>query len=172
MADANPETTNERAAEPNGASPNASLPAASISREAIAPEGIDFQAMLPPNVIAPGTPAQEGTVPQKAVSQNTAPHAVPQDAGPRSAVSPNLDLLLDVELPVSVKFGSTQAPLRDVLKLSSGSIVELNRLANEPVEVLINDYVIARGEVVVVDGNYGIRITEVVSRQERIQSML
>jgi len=83
----------------------------------------------------------------------------------------NLDLLLEVELPVIVTFGRTQLPLRDVLKLSSGSIVELNRLANEPVEVLINNFVIARGEVVVVDGNYGIRVTEIVSRQERIRSI-
>src|SRR5579885_437960 len=83
----------------------------------------------------------------------------------------NLDLLMEVELPVCVTFGRTQLPLKDVLKLSSGSIVELNRLANEPVEVLINNYVIARGEVVVVDGNYGIRVTEIVSRQERIRSI-
>ncbi len=88
-------------------------------------------------------------------------------AGP----TPNLDLLLEVELPVIVTFGRTQLPLRDVLKLSSGSIVELNRLANEPVEVLINNCVIARGEVVVVEGNYGIRVTEIVSRQERIRSI-
>lgn len=83
----------------------------------------------------------------------------------------NLDLLLEVELPLCVTFGRTQLPLKDVLKLSSGSIVELNRLVNEPVEVLINNCVIARGEVVVVDGNYGIRVTEIVSRQERIRSI-
>ncbi len=88
-----------------------------------------------------------------------------------SAVPSNLDLLLEVELPLVVTFGRTQLPLKDVLKLSSGSIVELNRLANEPVEVLINNSVIARGEVVVVDGNYGIRVTEIVSRQERIRSI-
>jgi len=94
----------------------------------------------------------------------SATQAVP--AAPR-----NLDLLLDVELPVCVTFGRTQLPLKDILKLSSGSIVELNRLANEPVELLINNAVIARGEVVVVDGNYGIRVTEIVSRQERIRTI-
>ncbi len=62
--------------------------------------------------------------------------------------------------------------LEDVLKLASGSIVELNRSATDPVDVLVNDAVIARGEVVVVDGNYGIRVTEVVSRKERIRSIL
>ena len=91
---------------------------------------------------------------------------------PATAATPgNLDLLLEVELPLVVTFGRTQLPLKDVLRLSSGSIVELNRLANEPVEVLINNCVIARGEVVVVDGNYGIRVTEIVSRQERIRSI-
>ena len=84
----------------------------------------------------------------------------------------NLDLLMEVELPLCVTFGRTQLPLKDVLKLSSGSTVELNRLANEPVEVLINNCIIARGEVVAVDGNYGIRVTEIVSRQERIRSIL
>jgi flagellar motor switch protein FliN len=96
---------------------------------------------------------------------------LPPAAQPATALPANLDLLLEVELPVVVTFGRTQLPLKDVLKLSSGSIVELNRLANEPVEVLINNCVIARGEVVVVDGNYGIRVTEIVSRQERIRSI-
>ncbi len=100
--------------------------------------------------------------------------APPASAG--SEVSPgaarNLDLLMEVELPIYVTFGRTHLPLKDVLKLSSGSIVELNRLVNEPVEVLINNCVIARGEVVVVEGNYGIRITEIAGRQERMRSIL
>jgi len=61
-------------------------------------------------------------------------------------------------------------PIKEVLKLTTGSIVELNRTLTEPVEVIINDRVIARGEVVVVDGNYGVRILHIVSRQERFQS--
>jgi len=105
--------------------------------------------------------------------------AAAASATPSTAASPpagaaqpaNLGILLDLELPVCVTFGRTQLPLKDVVKLASGSIVELNRLANEPVEVLINDFVIARGEVVVVDGNYGVRVTEIVSRQERIRSI-
>lgn len=82
-----------------------------------------------------------------------------------------MDLLLDVELPVSVSFGRAQLALKDLLKLTSGSIVELNRTISEPVEVIINNCVIARGEVVVVDGNYGIRIQEIVSRQERLRTL-
>jgi len=84
--------------------------------------------------------------------------------------SPTLDLLMDVELPVSVLFGRAQVQLQDVLKLSTGSIVELDRTIAEPVEIIVNNCVIARGEVVVVEGNYGVRIEEIVSRRERLRS--
>jgi flagellar motor switch protein FliN/FliY len=81
-----------------------------------------------------------------------------------------LDLLMDVEMPVRISFGRTQVPIREVLKLSTGSIVELDRAISEPVEVIVNNCIIARGEVVVVEGNYGVRITEVMSRRERLQT--
>jgi flagellar motor switch protein FliN/FliY len=84
--------------------------------------------------------------------------------------SKTFEVLLDVSMPVSVSFGRTQMQIKEVLKLTTGSIVELNRTLTEPVEVIINDRVIARGEVVVVDGNYGVRILHIVSRQERFQS--
>jgi flagellar motor switch protein FliN len=87
------------------------------------------------------------------------------------ARSRTINLLLDVDLPVSISFGRTQLPMKDVIKLTTGSIVELNRSVNEPVEVLVNQCLIARGEVVVVEGNYGVRILEIVSRQERIRSL-
>ena len=67
-----------------------------------------------------------------------------------------MDLLLEVELPVSISFGKTELRMKDVLKLTTGSIVELNRGVNEPVEVLVNHCLIAPGEVVVVEGNYGV----------------
>jgi flagellar motor switch protein FliN/FliY len=82
-----------------------------------------------------------------------------------------IDLLLDVELPVSVSFGRAQLALKDVIKLTTGSIVELNRSISEPVEVIVNNCVIARGEVVVVEGNFGIRIKQVISRQERLRTL-
>lgn len=85
--------------------------------------------------------------------------------------SQTFDLLLDVELPVSISFGRAQVPLKDVLKLTTGSIVELNRTIDEPVEVIVNNCVIARGEVVVVEGNFGVRIHEVISRQERLRTL-
>lgn len=83
----------------------------------------------------------------------------------------SMELLLDVELPVSVSFGRAQLPLKDVLKLTTGSIIELNRAVSEPVEVIVNNCVIARGEVVVVEGNFGVRIRQVISRQERIRTL-
>ena len=79
----------------------------------------------------------------------------------------SMELLLDVELPLSVSFGRTFLPVRDILRLSTGSVVELNRHVNDYVDVIVNNCVIARGEVVVIEGNYGIRVHEIVSRRER-----
>ena len=90
-------------------------------------------------------------------------------AGPLT--SKTFDLLLDVELPVSISFGRAQVQLKDILKLTTGSIVELNRSIAEPVEVVVNNCVIARGEVVVVEGNFGVRIQQVISRQERLRTL-
>ena len=89
-----------------------------------------------------------------------------------NAVSRTFDLLLEVALPVSVSFGKTNLQIREVLKLNTGSIVELDRLVTDPVEVIVNDCVIARGEVVVVDGNYGVRISQLASREDRLRSGL
>ncbi len=91
----------------------------------------------------------------------------PVEAG----ASKTFDLLLDVEMPVSVSFGKAQVPLKDVLKLTTGSIVELSRGIAEPVDIVVNNCVIARGEVVVVEGNFGVRIQHVVSRYERLRSL-
>jgi len=86
-----------------------------------------------------------------------------------SRASGTLDLLMDVEMPVSVSFGRTQVRIQDILKLITGSIIEMDRNISEPVEVIVNNCVIARGEVVVVDGNYGVRISEVMSRSDRLK---
>ena len=83
-----------------------------------------------------------------------------------------LELIREVSMELAVSFGDTTMPLAEVLKLASGAIIELNRSVSDPVEVLVNDSVIARGDVVVVDGNYGVRITEIVSRRDRVRSML
>ncbi len=83
----------------------------------------------------------------------------------------NLDLILDVQVPVSVRFGKRQMLLEDILKLGYGSVIELDRSADEPVELLVNDKLLARGEVVVAEGHYAIRITQVESPAERIRSL-
>jgi flagellar motor switch protein FliN/FliY len=93
------------------------------------------------------------------------------DASPSEARSRTMDLLLEIELPVSISFGKINLPMRDVLKLTTGSIVELDRDVNEPVEILVNRCLIARGEVVVVEGNYGVRIQQIASRQDRLRSV-
>jgi flagellar motor switch protein FliN/FliY len=74
----------------------------------------------------------------------------------------NLDLVMDVELNVTLRFGKRHLSLREVLELTSGSVVELDRQVDEPVELLLNGKVIAKGEAVVIDGNYGLRVSEVL----------
>jgi flagellar motor switch protein FliN/FliY len=95
----------------------------------------------------------------------TAPAYV--ESGPPKTI----DLILDVELPVSVSFGRAYLPLKEVLRLTSGAIVELNRPVADPVEVIVNNCVIARGEVVVIDGNYGVRINQIISRHDRLRTL-
>ena len=107
--------------------------------------------------------------PQQEPGPKKIAEAAAEFAGPVN--SKTFELLLDVELPVSVSFGRAQVPLKDVLKLTTGSIVELNRSIHEPVEVIVNNCVIARGEVVVVEGNFGVRIHQVISRQERLRTL-
>lgn len=94
-----------------------------------------------------------------------APSPTPGFSASASAASPKEDLrrVLELELPIRVSFGKAHVPLRDVLKLSTGSIVELDRTIHDPVDIIVNDRVVGRGEVVVIDGNYGVRIQEIVS---------
>ena len=88
-----------------------------------------------------------------------------------NAPSQTWELLLEVELPVSVSFGRTQLAIKEAIKLTTGSIVELNRSVSEPVDIIVNNCVIARGEVVVVEGNYGVRIDHIMSPQERLRTL-
>ena len=83
----------------------------------------------------------------------------------------NLALLMDVQLPVSIRFGETEMVLEDIVKLGVGSLIELNSSIDEPVELIVNNRSFARGEVVAVDGFYGIRITEITSAGERFKSL-
>lgn len=125
----------------------------------------EVQLLLDP----PSAPAPEQR--PKADTPAPSPSVPGKTLNPAVENSRTLSLLLEVELPVSVSFGRAQLPLKDVLKLNSGSIVELNRAIAEPVEVIVNNCVIARGEVVVVEGNYGVRIKQIISKEERLRTL-
>ena len=91
---------------------------------------------------------------------------------PRSDdISPELDVILDIPVSISMEVGRTEIPIRNLLQLNQGSVVELDRLAGEPLDVLVNGTLIAHGEVVMVNDKFGIRLTDVVSQSERIQRL-
>ncbi len=83
----------------------------------------------------------------------------------------NIEFVLDIPLQVTVQIGSTRMLIRELLQLGQGSVIELNKLAGEPMEVLVNNKLVARGEVVVVNEKFGIRLTDVVSPKQRIQQL-
>ncbi len=83
----------------------------------------------------------------------------------------NIDLLMDVNLPVSIELGRTRLSISDILSLGPGSVVELSKLAGEPVDVLVNYKAVAKGEVVVIDENFGVRITQLMTPEERLRSI-
>jgi flagellar motor switch protein FliN/FliY len=88
--------------------------------------------------------------------------------GAPDASSQRLDLLLDVPLDVTVELGRTRMSIQDLLALSPGSVIELDKMAGEPLDIVVNGRLIARGEAVVVNDRFGIRITDIVSKSERI----
>jgi len=135
---------------------------------------VTYDAALPPIWVLPGAELIEKLEKAAATAdESKAAPATPVGPAAETPAGPGrtMELLLDVELPVSLSFGRSQLPLKDVLKLTTGSIVELNRGVSEPVDVLVNQCLIARGEVVVVDGNYAVRIQQIVSPQERLRSV-
>ncbi len=99
--------------------------------------------------------------------------SVPEGArgGPAEATPSRLDLILDITLPLTVELGRARMQIQDVLKLAPGSVIELDKLAGDPVELFINDRPIARGEVVVIDENFGVRLTSIVTPSERIRTL-
>jgi flagellar motor switch protein FliN len=83
----------------------------------------------------------------------------------------NLEFILDIPLKVSVELGRTKILVQDLLKLHKGSVIELTKLAGEPLEVLINDKVVAKGEVIVMNEKFGVRLTDIVSHAQRIRQL-
>jgi flagellar motor switch protein FliN/FliY len=116
-------------------------------------------------------PAQKAE--QPSAPQEPPPKSEPAPPQPEAveARSSNLELLLDVKLDATIRFGQRRMLLREILELQPGTAVPLDRRVEEPVELLVGGRVVAQGDVVIVDGNYGIRITEILSPQQRIQSL-
>ncbi len=116
---------------------------------------------------------QSEAVPQSSES------AAPSIEAPQESITSSLDdnemrnisLIMDVKLPVRVRIGQKKMLLKDVLSMDIGSVIELNQLANDPLDILVDDRVIAQGEVVIVDGNFGIQITTIGSKRERLNQL-
>jgi flagellar motor switch protein FliN/FliY len=83
----------------------------------------------------------------------------------------NLNMLYDIPLNVTVELGRTKRSVKEILELTTGSIIELDKLAGEPVDILVNNKLIAKGEVVVIDENFGVRVTDIVSKTDRINKL-
>ncbi|MCD6490267.1 MAG: flagellar motor switch protein FliN [Thermodesulfobacterium sp.] len=89
----------------------------------------------------------------------------------KSKIYPELEFILDIPLEISAEIGRTKMLIRDLLKLNQGSIIELEKFAGEPVEIYVNGRLMAKGEVVVVNDKFGVRITEIISAQERVKKL-
>lgn len=117
-----------------------------------------------PQFTQPARPAQPVNV-QQAQFASFDPNVISQSE------ARNLNMLLDIPLQVTVELGRTKRSVKEILELSSGSIIELDKLAGEPVDILVNSRLIAKGEVVVIDENFGVRITDVLSQAERLNNL-
>lgn len=138
------------------------------------PAGTFTRAIASAQIAAPLVVSIDGSLTAPAVQGNAVSEpagAAGDPAAPEPEVGDRIDVILDIDLPVVVRFGRTELPLRALTRLSPGSVIELGRSPDDPVELLVSDRVIARGEVVIVGGNYGVRILDVVSPTERVRSM-
>lgn len=124
-----------------------------------------------------GGPAGEALVSdeemQDILSGFSPDEGIAAESGPPMAIEgvENLGVILDIELIATARLGSVDMPIAEVLSLGPGSIIEVGHLVDDPIELLVNDKLVARGDVVVVDEKFGLRITEIISREERIESL-
>ncbi len=123
---------------------------------------------------SPGTPGSDGANPE---SQVTADQVMPAEftnfaeSAPRAATGNDINMILDIPVQLTVELGRTRIPIKHILQLAQGSVVELETLAGEPMDVLVNGYLIAQGEVVVVNDKFGIRLTDIVTPSERMRRL-
>jgi len=115
-----------------------------------------------------GAPPQSATAASPSVSQNVSTESKTMSSG---NVPTNLDLLLDVELEATIRFGEREMLLKEICGLMPGTVIELDQMINEPAQLLVAGRTVAWGEVVVVDGNFGLRVTEVASRNQRAEML-
>ena len=123
---------------------------------------------------AEATPAAAAAIPgivSAASATAMTPSFAPLPSSTLDADRSHIDLLLDINLQVTVELGRTRMKIAEILALRNGSVIELDRLAGEPADILVNGTLIAKGEVVVVDEKFGVRVIEVVSRAKRIASL-
>ncbi|WP_353855748.1 flagellar motor switch phosphatase FliY [Bacillus sp. Bos-x628] len=118
-------------------------------------------------------PPKRQAKPKPAEPVNVAPVEFEEFSEPQHTTNQlgNLDMLMDIPLSITVELGRTQRSVKEVLELSAGSIIELDKLAGEPVDILINKRIVAKGEVVVIDENFGVRVTDILSQSERISNL-
>ncbi len=120
---------------------------------------------------ADGVAADGGTADGEAADGDYAPDVIAGGAEPARGADINLDVVMDVPVTVSLRVGQAAISIRQLIALVEGSVVELDRDATDPMDVLVNDTLVARGEIVVVDERFGVRLTDVVSPGERIGSL-
>ncbi|MFJ5670865.1 flagellar motor switch phosphatase FliY [Bacillus safensis] len=118
-------------------------------------------------------PQKRQAKPKPVAPVNVAPVEFESFSEPQHTTSQlgNLDMLMDIPLSITVELGRTQRSVKEVLELSAGSIIELDKLAGEPVDILVNKRIVAKGEVVVIDENFGVRVTDILSQSERLSNL-
>jgi flagellar motor switch protein FliN/FliY len=174
-----------------GSQPRPNEPGAAANAQTAAPSAPAPQAS--PSVQHVAEPAPDSNKPQRAdsVHEPSARQAAPNHYGgvpnrgvnvqpvqfeslnsqPMIADETNLSLLLDIPLKVTVELGRTKKLIKEILEFSQGTIIELDKLAGEPVDIMVNNKLIAKGEVVVIDENFGVRVTDIISPMDRIQKL-
>jgi flagellar motor switch protein FliN len=146
-------------------SADSAAPAATPDAGAPDPAGAEWAAAV---AEAKGAPASEVAPP----SDSVAPAAFASFGAGTAAMAPNdINMILDIPVQLTVELGRTRIPIKNILQLAQGSVVELETLAGEPMDVLVNGYLIAQGEVVVVNDKFGIRLTDIVTPSERMRRL-
>lgn len=151
-----PEASESSTAPPEASEAPTVAPEASES-STVAPEGSESSLAAP-----------EAAVPPSAAAASEPPL---EPSRQPSGTSSNLDVIMDLDLPLTVRFGKTRLTLGALVRIGAGSEISLERAPTDPVELMVNGKVIARGDVVAVDGNYAVRITDIVSPSERIANV-